>query len=469
MRHWLRRLQTIPNRGGQRRFAIFFNSLLINGAIFLFCLPVLVLMALFFTSYYETDWRAFKVTAWLQLAFALTVPFLLFADFPLGHAIGAPMIAAALLGFSAVLIVAFGLLTFPVVFFSLHRPANWRRSNGLILAGYFIVAVLGYAIVEGHRVARLRVPPPAIPTDFNLVFYGQVLEADGRPAGGAFVTLDGCDYYARKIVQVDDDGIFEVRAQCANALSISQIRNFSNSWPCINSDGSGQPGGPLARITLNGPQVAEEDELNRGGYSREKPYRIVCTWDWRRHQRPGESSKKSPAPTAQPPASNPIVKSIPTPQVKDDRLRIDAHWFATSMIADGRLYTMVLESAIPAQFGLVEGDHRGWLQVRYQRVGEVDPASGQRSSGYLKLLAVGEGGLLPVGDSGGEDFPAGEYRETVEFELGGDSGRQVIACRFVAERGRVAGELRIYHSMTARNQTLRFRVEATGGLGYSGN
>lgn len=261
-----------------RRLAIFFNSVLINGAIYLACLPLLWFMALVFRARYDSDWRAFKVTAWLQLGFALTVPYLLFAEVPLGHAIGAPMIAAFLLGASAVLIVAFGLLTFPIVFFSLHRPRNWQRWNVGILTGYFLVVMIGYAVDQHYRTEQRQAARPRVPTDLNIFMYGQVLEADGRPAGGAWVTLEGCDYYRRNIIQADDDGIFRVHARCARALEISQIRNFSNALPCISDDATGRPGGPLARFNVSGPHVGARDEPYWGGHSRENPYRIACTW-----------------------------------------------------------------------------------------------------------------------------------------------------------------------------------------------
>ena len=268
--------------GAPRRRDIFFYSILTNGAIYLLSLPFVATMALVFNAYYKTDWRAFQITAMLQLVFALTVPYLLFAGVSLGHAIGAPIIAAALLGFSALMILAFGLLVYPIVFYLTHRPPNWKRWLGRILGSYITVVALGFMAIHIDRVANRpagqSVSDAVLPPDYNVVFYGQILEADGRPSGGAFVSLGGCEHYDRKMLQTGDDGIFQVKAQCAAALLISQVRNFSNARPCIRDDGAAQPGGPLARFTVEGTHLTDEDKPYWGGFSRENPYRITCSW-----------------------------------------------------------------------------------------------------------------------------------------------------------------------------------------------
>ena len=458
----------------RRRLAIYLNSILINGAIYLVCLPLLAMMASFFRSHFDTDWRAFKLTALLQLAFALTVPYLLFADVPLGHAIGAPIIATVLLGVSAFLIGAFGLLAFPVVFCLLHRPANWKLWLERIFAGYFAIPVLLVVVVElekriADRPGGQSVNDASMPPEFNVVLYGQILEVDGQPSGGAFVALDGCESYDRKMLQADDAGIFRVRAHCANSLLISQVSSFSHALACVRDDDSAQPGGPLARFVVDGFHVTGKDESYWGGFSREKPYRIACSWNRTLRDEQMQLSKKLQASAMPPPKSNSTVTEVPTAQVKNSQLYLEAHWFATPLIADGRLYTMQLESSIPAQFGFVEGDQPGWLQLRYQQVGKIDPANGRRANGYLVLSAIEDGGFHPVGDFDAGDLPVDKYRKMIKVELDGNAAEQVVAYNFLADQGRVEGKLEITHSVASRNQVLRFKVNASRDIRYSRN
>lgn len=335
---------------------------IILGAI---ALPIVAVLAKVFVYKYDKGWKPYFVVASLQLLFLNTW----------GYTVLDSMPSAAwpiLLGAVAIVLlysVVLGLLLYPILFFLVYRPENWRRYMmpwviiGVVLAGLQWGPGLHYR--------------SGISTNVDL--HGRVLDIDGQPVSGAKLDITNCGYIEKNPVITGVDGRFRVIANCRSYLIVKSIIDASGA-EC------------LTRLP---------------GYDQFKGYRLVYNSIPRR-----SGSPKYPSGWEVFTEKNP--DQLTCVFERPDRL---SHYYlgTVKMVPDGRVYTAAWKQKKNDDWTLEiqEGEHDGLMHFRlsFERSGDkwIGPGS-------LTLSYPGSGVQFTSEDSYLDVAPPEEYEPSLIIE-----------------------------------------------------
>ena len=286
----------------------------------------------------------------------------LLTDYPSGAAIVLPGFIAAGAGISAV----FGLLVYIVTGLSLIRPPYWRRW----LTGVGAVVAVAILLLAGPRfVARSGMTT-------NVDLHGIVLGVDGSPAPGARVHLGSCSYIRENPVIADDEGRFQILANCGSFLTFDKIFNPGSGTECVSRFHSSDHESLVVFDSLEGEPYSQS-RPHWKGYPEDNPFVVTCAW------------------------------SVPD--------TIERHYETYRQLpADGNIIT-VAAGADRRYLAFEHGEHDGLLHVRLTTTGDGVAESDRFE---LEIRPV-RGGIQATEDR--EPFnvaPLDGYQPTITLDLG---------------------------------------------------